>query len=172
MELVVINQVSPIYVTFAVPESELASVKRYMAERKLEVAAVPQDDSTAHETGVLTFVDNAVDRTTGTIKLKGTFQNAARKLWPGQFAQVTLRLATRPDALVVPSEAIQTGQQGQYVFVVKPDMTVESRPVEPGIRTEREVVVDRGLQAGETVVTDGQLRLAPGVRVQVKRAAM
>ena len=141
-----------------------------MAQRKLEVTAVPQEDSAVRETGVLTFVDNAVDRATGTIRLKGAFANAARRLWPGQFVQVTLRLTTNTDALVVPSEAIQTGQQGQYVFVVKPDMTVESRAVEPGIRTERETVVDRGLEAGETVVTEGQLRLAPGVRVQFKRA--
>jgi membrane fusion protein, multidrug efflux system len=171
IELLTINQVTPIYVAFAVPEAQLGEIKRYMAQRKLEVTAAPQDDTAARETGVLTFVDNAVDRTTGTIRLKGTFANAARRLWPGQFVQVTLRLTTQADALVVPSEAIQTGQQGQYVFVVKADMTVESRAVEPGIRTEREVVIDRGLQAGETVVTEGQLRLAPGVRVQFKPAA-
>ncbi len=170
IELVTINQVSPIYVTFAVPEAQLGGIKRYMAQRKLEVTAVPQEESAARETGLLTFVDNAVDRTTGTIRLKGTFANAGRGLWPGQFVEVTLRLATQNDALVVPSEAIQTGQQGQYVFVVKADMTVESRVVQPGIRTEREVVVDRGLEAGETVVTEGQLRLAPGVHVQFKRA--
>lgn len=172
VDLVTINQVSPIYVTFAVPEMQLAAVKRYMAQRKLEVAAVPQDDPGAQETGVLTFVDNTVDRTTGTIKLKATFQNTARKLWPGQYAQVTLRLAMQNDALVIPTEALQTGQQGQYVFVVKSDMTVENRPVQLGIRTEREVVVESGVQAGETVVTDGQLRLAPGVKVQFKRASM
>lgn len=169
VELVTIHQVSPIYVAFAVPEARLADVKRHMARRRLEVTAVPQEAGGRPETGFLSFVDNAVDRATGTIRLKATFANAARALWPGQFVQVTLRLATLENAVVIPSEALQTGQQGQYVFVVKPDGTVESRPVEPGIRLEGEVVVERGLQAGETVVTDGQLRLAPGVRVQLKR---
>ncbi len=147
LELVAINQVSPIYVAFAVPEAQLGEIKRHMAGRKLEVMAAPQEEGAARETGVLTFVDNAVDRATGTIRLRGTFANNARGLWPGQFVEVTLRLATQGDALVVPSESIQTGQQGQYVFVVKPDMTVESRAVQPGIRTEREVVIDRGLEA-------------------------
>jgi membrane fusion protein, multidrug efflux system len=168
MDMMTINQVQPIYVTFAVPESQLPSIKQYMADGKLPVIASPQDDTAAKETGVLTFVDNGVDPTTGTIKLKGTFVNADRKLWPGQFVRVVLRLTTRQGALVVPNEAIQTGQDGQYVFVVKPDRTVESRVVMTGARIGQELVVEKGLVAGETVVTEGQLRLAPGSRIQVR----
>src|SRR5579885_3186109 len=168
IDMVTINQVEPIYVTFAVPEAQLPAVKKYMAQSKLTVLAVPQSDPTALETGVLTFVDNAVDMTTGTIKLKGTFSNADHRLWPGQFVRVTLRLAEQPDALVVPTQAIQNGQDGQFVFVVKKDMTVESRPVTPGMRVDEDIVVEKGLESGETVVTEGHLRLAPGVRVQVR----
>ncbi|HWB98700.1 MAG TPA: efflux RND transporter periplasmic adaptor subunit, partial [Bryobacteraceae bacterium] len=100
--------------------------------------------------------------------LKGTFTNSDHRLWPGQFVRVTLRLAEQPDALVVPTQAIQNGQDGQFVFVVKKDMTVESRPVTPGMRVEEDVVVEKGLESGETVVTEGHLRLAPGIRVQVR----
>jgi multidrug efflux system membrane fusion protein len=168
MDLMTINEVSPIYVTFSVPEAQLRQVKKYMAVGKLPVFATPQDDEAAKETGVLTFVDNAVDPGTGTIKLKGTFQNADRKLWPGEFVRVILRLTTHSNALVVPNQAVQTGQQGEFVFVVKKDRTVESRPVTTGIRIDQELVVDSGLEFGETVVTDGQLRLAPGSRVSVR----
>jgi multidrug efflux system membrane fusion protein len=166
MELVTINQVEPIYVTFAVPEAQLPAIKRYMAQHTLQVRARPQDDATAEEeTGTLTFVDNAVDVTTGTIKLKGTFPNRDHKLWPGQFVRVTLRLTTQNNALVVPNEAVQTGQNGPYVYVVKQDRTVEQRPVVTGARVDQDMVVDHGLNLGETVVTQGQLRLAPGSRV-------
>jgi multidrug efflux system membrane fusion protein len=166
MELVTINQVEPIYVTFAVPEAQLPAIKRYMAEHTLQVRARPQDDANAEEdTGTLTFVDNAVDVTTGTIKLKGTFPNHGRRLWPGQFVRVTLRLTTQNNALVVPNEAVQTGQNGSYVYVVKQDRTVEQRPVVTGARVDQDMVVDEGLNFGETVVTQGQLRLAPGSRV-------
>jgi multidrug efflux system membrane fusion protein len=168
MDLMTINEVSPIYVTFSVPEAQLRLVKKYMATGKLPVFATPQDDEAYKETGVLTFVDNAVDPGTGTIKLKGTFQNADRKLWPGEFVRVVLRLTTHSNALVVPNQAVQTGQQGEFVFVVKKDRTVESRPVTTGIRIDQELVVDSGLEFGETVVTDGQLRLAPGSRVSVR----
>ena len=168
-ELMTINQVEPIYVTFAVPEAQLNSVKRYMELGKLPVRARPQDDSlSGEEVGVLTFVDNAVDMTTGTIKLKGTFQNTNHKLWPGQFVRVTLRLTTRKDATVVPNEAVQTGQNGSFIYVVKSDRTVESRPVTVGARVGEELVIESGLQAGETVVTEGQLRLAPGSRIAVR----
>jgi len=163
-----INQVQPIYVTFAVPEAQLRPIKRYMAEGKLQVIAVPQDDEASKETGILTFVDNNVDMTTGTIRLKGTFPNADRKLWPGEFVRVTLRLTTQPNALVVPNQAVQTGQDGPFVFVVKPDRTVESRPIATGSRIDEDMVVERGLEAGETVVTEGQLRLAPGTRIQLR----
>jgi len=168
VELMTINQLEPIYVTFAVPEAQLPAIKRYMAERKLAVRAGPQDSPGDEETGVLTFIDNSVDPTTGTMKLKGTFANSDRKLWPGQFVRVTLRLTIQPNAIVVPNEAVQTGQTGSYVYVVKQDRTVEMRPVSTGARVDQDMVVDRGLQLGEMVVTEGQLRLAPGSRVAVR----
>jgi multidrug efflux system membrane fusion protein len=117
---------------------------------------------------VLTFIDNSVDMTTGTIKLKGTFPNSDHKLWPGQFVRVTLRLTTQQNAIVVPNQAVQTGQNGSYVYVVKQDRTVEMRPVTTGARVDQDMVVDQGLALGETVVTEGQLRLAPGSRVVVR----
>jgi len=167
-ELFTITQVEPIYVTFSVPEAQLADIKRYMAERNLRVRARLQDEAATEETGVLTFVDNAVDTTTGTIKLKGTFQNTDRKLWPGQFVRVTLQLSTRPNAVIVPNQAIQTGQNGTFVWVVKPDRSVEIRDVTSTLRVDQDMVVDRGLEAGETVVTEGQLRLAPDSHVSVR----
>ena len=168
MELMTINEVEPIYVTFAVPEAQLPAIKKYMAEGKLPVRARPQDEAGGEETGVLTFVDNSVDMTTGTIKLKGTFPNTDHKLWPGEFVRVVLRLTTQQNAVVVPNEAVQTGQNGSFVYVVKPDRTVESRPVTTGARVDQDMVLDTGLQPGETVVTEGQLRLAPGSRVVVR----
>jgi membrane fusion protein, multidrug efflux system len=169
LELVTINQIEPIYVTFSVPESQLPAIKKYMAERTLQVRARPQDDVTAdEETGNLTFVDNSVDVTTGTIKLKGTFPNKDRKLWPGQFVRVVLRLTMQNNAVTVPNEAVQTGQNGAFIYVVKQDRTVESRQVVTGARVNQDMVVDKGLEAGETVVTEGQLRLAPGSKVVVR----
>ena len=168
LELITITQVEPIYVTFSVPEAQLSDIKRYMAQRKLPVRARLQDEEGTEEAGVLTFVDNAVDTTTGTIKLKGTFENHDRKLWPGQFVRVTLRLSTRPNAIVVPNQAIQTGQNGTFVWVVKPNRSVEVRNVTASLRVDQDMVVDHGLEAGETVVTEGQLRLAPDSRVVVR----
>jgi membrane fusion protein, multidrug efflux system len=162
-----ITQLEPIYVTFAVPEPNLPDVKRYMAERKLAVLAKTQDGD-AVEHGELTFVDNSVDMTTGTIKLKGTFPNTDHKLWPGQYVNVVLRLTTRSNALVVPNQAVQSGQDGTYVYVVKDDNTVEARNVTTGPRVNEDLVVEKGLEEGDTVVTEGQLRLAPGARVQVR----
>jgi multidrug efflux system membrane fusion protein len=169
MDLMTINQVEPIYVTFSVPEAQLPAIKKYKDAGALSVKARPQDAETAtdDETGNLTFIDNTVDVTTGTIKLKGTFPNTNHKLWPGQFVRVTLRLTTQKNAVVVPNEAVQTGQTGSFVYVVKPDKTVESRPVTTGARVEQDMVVD-GLELGETVVTEGQLRLAPGSKVSIK----
>lgn len=167
-DLMTITEVQPIYVTFSVPEAQLGDIKRYMAAGPLQVEAAPQADATTHESGVLTFIDNSVDATTGTIKLKGTFQNAANRLWPGEFVRVTLGLTTRPHATVVPNQAVQTGQDGQFVYVVKQDRTVEMRPVVTGTRIDQELVIDRGLEPGETVVTEGQLRLTPGSHVQVQ----
>jgi multidrug efflux system membrane fusion protein len=167
-DLMTITQVQPIYVTFSVPEAQLGDIKRYMAAGHLPVRATPQSDTGVNETGVLTFIDNSVDATTGTIKLKGTFGNADNKLWPGEFVRVTLGLTTHPHATVVPNQAVQTGQDGQFVYVVKSDRTVEMRPVVTGTRVDQELVIDRGLEPGETVVTEGQLRLTPGSRVQVQ----
>jgi multidrug efflux system membrane fusion protein len=167
-DLMTITEVQPIYVTFSVPEAQLGEIKRYMGQGQLPVHAAPQADATAQESGVLTFIDNSVDATTGTIKLKGTFQNAANRLWPGEFVRVTLGLTTQPNAIVVPNQAVQTGQDGQFVYVVKKDRTVEMRPVVTGTRVDQELVIDRGLEPGETVVTEGQLRLTPGSRVQIQ----
>jgi membrane fusion protein, multidrug efflux system len=163
--LVSINQVQPIYVSFTLPENSLAQVRRYMGQGKLKVLAmIPNDPKPAE--GALTFIDNAVDRQTGTIRLKGTFVNADRRLWPGQFVNVVLTLTTEPNRVVVPAQAVQTGQQGQYVFVIKSDMTAENRAVAVARTIEGEAVIDKGVNPGERVVTDGQVRLVPGSKVE------
>ena len=160
--LMTINQIEPIYVTFSVPEARLKEIRKSQT-----VMATTQDDPSAPQSGQVTFIDNTVDPTTGMIRIKGTFPNSKHSLWPGQFVRVTLRLATLPNALVVPKQAVQTGQEGQYVFVVKADQTVESRAVVAGQQVQEEVVIQSGLADGETVVVEGQLRLAPGSRVRV-----
>ena len=165
--MVVINRVHPIYISFAVPERFLEQIKAARAAGPLGVEATPQGQSTVAR-GTLTFVNNTVDTTTGTIQLKATFENNDNALWPGQFAAVILTIRTEPGAIVVPSQAIQAGQQGQYVFVVKPDSTVESRPVEVAFANGPTTVLRQGVKAGEQVITDGQLRLVPGSRVDVK----
>jgi multidrug efflux system membrane fusion protein len=167
--LVVINQINPIYVSFSVPEQNLPEIKKYMALGKLTVEAIIPNDDKTPEVGVLTFVDNTVDPATGTIQLKGTFPNQNRRLWPGQFVNAILTLKTEPKAIVVPTQAVQTGQQGQYVFVVRSDSTVESRPVVVLRSLNQESVVE-GLRPGETVVTDGQLQLVPGAKVETKNS--
>ena len=164
--LVVIVQVQPIYVSFSVPEQQLTAINSYRARGTLTVEA-RIDGGRRTAAGTLTFVNNTVDPTTGTIQLKATFPNADDALWPGQFVDVVLMLASEA-AVVVPAEAVQAGQQGSFVFVVKPDLTVESRRVKVGRRLPRELVIEEGLQAGERVVTDGQLRLVPGARVEIK----
>jgi len=169
--LVVINQVTPINVTFAVPEQNLLDIKRHMAGHKLNVNASFPAGEGRPEQGILTFVDNAVDRTTGTIKLKAEFTNSERRLWPGQFINVTLTLATQADAVVIPSEAIQVGPDGQQVFVVKEDKRVELRPVSVGQSNEGESVIIKGLAFGEQVVREGQFLLSPGSRVDIKETA-
>jgi multidrug efflux system membrane fusion protein len=171
VNLVTINEVQPIYVSFTAPEGQLPAIKKYMAEGQLAVTATPPNDDSFQEKGVLTFVDNAVDLATGTIKLKGTFTNPGLKLWPGQFVNVLLTLSVHSNAVVIPSVAIQNRQEGQYVFVVGPDMTVEIRPIAVGMNVGQESVIEKGLQPGETVVLEGQLRLVPGSRVQFKQAA-
>lgn len=166
--LVVINRVHPVSVTFAVPEQYLDQVKRYRAAGELRVEAkAPGADRTAQ--GDLSFLNNSVDPATGTIQLKATFPNADNALWPGQFVNVILTLTTERGALVVPSQTVQPGQQGgSYVFVVKPDLTVENRPVTVAFVEGSHTVIAKGLAAGERVVTDGQLRLVPGVRVEIR----
>jgi multidrug efflux system membrane fusion protein len=167
LALITINQITPIYVTFTIPEQSLGEVKRRMAEHPLQVAAkLPNDPNPA--LGTLTFIDNTVDRQTGTIKLKGTFPNADRRLWPGQFVNVVLTLAVQPGAVLVPAPAIQEGQQGQFVYVVNKEMKAESRLVKVARTIGDQTVVASGIQAGETVVTDGQIRLIPGATVTLK----
>lgn len=166
VEVLTINQVQPIYVTFSVPEARLPEIRQYMARGRLPVTAKAQDDTGDGERGELTFIDNTVDTTTGTVKLKGTFQNAGLKLWPGQFLNVTLRLTTQPNAITVPNQAVQNGQDGQFIYVVKDDHTVEARNVTTGPRIDQDLVILKGINAGDTVVTEGQLRLQPGSSVQ------
>lgn len=170
--LVNINQVEPIYVTFTVPEQYLAEVKQYARRGNLPVEAVIPNDPRGAVKGKLSFIDNAVDSTTGTIKLKGIFTNADRRLWPGQFVDAYLTLKTQANALVIPSQAIQNGQQGTYVYVIKDDNTVEVRPVTTGEAQQGQAIVQKGLAVGERIVTDGQLRLVPGAKVQIKQAAL
>ncbi len=170
-QMVVINQIHPIYVSFSVPEQALADIKKYQAAGSIRIQATARGQQGAPATGELTFVNNTVDPSTGTIQLKATFPNQRGSLWPGQFADVIVGLTVEPNVVVVPSEAIQTGQQGQYVYVMRPDFTVESRPVTAGRTLDGETAVPKGLTPGEKVVTDGQLRLAPGMRVQVKAEA-
>jgi membrane fusion protein, multidrug efflux system len=166
--LVVINQVTPMNVSFAIPESRLPELKGYMAKGSVKVEALAPNDAGPPSVGRITFVDNAVDPTTGTIKVKGTFPNEARHLWPGQFVNVSVTLTTDTHAIVVPTAAVQAGQQGQYVFVVKPDQTVELRAVAVVRTSDNETIIKEGLKAGETVVTDGQLRLISGSRISIK----
>ncbi len=165
--LVVINQVRPIYVVFAQPEQVLDEVRSRMADAALPVQAQPKEGGKS-SSGKLVFIDNAVDQTTGTIKLRAQFDNEGLALWPGQFVNVTLKLYDQKDALVVPSLAVQTGPQGEYVYVLKQDQTVELRPIKVA-RTEGDYsVLTAGVQPGEQVVTRGQLGLAPGMKVVVR----
>lgn len=166
--LVQLNQVSPIYVTFSVPEANLDQVRRYFSSGQLKVLAYPKGQSANPAVGRLTFIDNGVDTTTGTLKLKGTFQNKDRRLWPGEFADVALELSTQKQAIVVPTKAIQTGQQGEYVYVVRADSTAESRPVKTAGAYQNLTLVSDGLKAGERVIVDGQLRVAPNAKVTVQ----
>ena len=166
--MVVIAQVHPIYVSFAVPQQHLTAIKQYSAAGPVKVRATAPG-ATKPAVGRLTFVNNTVDPTTGTIQLKATFDNAENVLWPGQYVDVVLTLTTQP-AVVVPSQAVQPGQQGPYVFVVTPDLTVQPRLLELGRRLATETIITKGLAPGERVVTDGQLRLVPGSRVEIKSA--
>jgi len=166
--LVTINQLSPIYVAFSVPEQHLPEIKKYMAAGKLQVDAIIPHDEGQPTHGELTFIDNAVDPATGTIQLKAIFPNHDEALWPEQFVNVVLTLAMQANVVVVPSQAVQTGQTGPYVFVIQPDLAVESRPVVVDREVGAETVVQEGLKPGEQVVTDGQLRLSPGAKVEIQ----
>jgi multidrug efflux system membrane fusion protein len=168
--ILAINQIQPIYATFSVPEMYLPEIKKYEGSRKLAVVVrVPNEPKPAE--GTLTFIDNTVDPATGTIKLKATFPNRDRRLWPGQFADVSLTLSTQKNAVLVPSAAVQTGQNGQYVFVVKSDSTAELRYVTVSRIIGSDSVITSGLQAGDQVVTDGQVRLTPGRKVALSTPA-
>jgi membrane fusion protein, multidrug efflux system len=163
--LVVINQLAPVYVSFAVPARLLEQIRNERDHRGLKVLAAPAGSTGTPLSGTVTFLDNAVDAATDTIRLKATFPNRDRRLWPGAFVEVTLQLTEDPKAIVVPNAAVQASQRGQIVYVVKPDQTVEARPITIGWTEGAETVIAKGLTAGETIVTDGQLRLTPGARV-------
>lgn len=167
LALVVLNQISPLYVSFAPPAKYLSAIRELRAAGPLAVQTVIPGEEDRPEQGVLTFVDNQVDPTSGTILLKSTFENPDRRLWPGQYVNVVLTLSTQPDAVVVPSQAVQVGQRGQFIFVVKPDKTVEARPVVVDRELAGETVIAKGIAADETVVTDGQLQLVNGTKVEV-----
>jgi len=165
--LVQLNQVTPIYVTFTVPEAQLSEVRRYSAGR-LKVLAYPKGQSGNAAEGQLTFIDNGVDTQTGTVKLKATYTNKDRRLWPGEFVDVALNLSTQKNAVLVPTKAIQSGQQGEYVYVVTPQSTAESRVVRTAGTYQNFTIIGDGLAAGERVVVNGQLRVAPNAKVAVQ----
>jgi multidrug efflux system membrane fusion protein len=166
--LATINRIRPVYVDFAVPEQQLPDIRNSTRAHQLKVEAFVGTDEAHAAAGELSFIDNAVDTKTGAVLLKGTFPNADEMLWPGQFVNVALTLRTQPNALLVPNATIQTGQQGQYVFVVGKDLRAQVRPVVTGMSVNEEVVVEKGLELGETVVTRGQIRLTAGSKVQIK----
>jgi multidrug efflux system membrane fusion protein len=166
--LAVINQTRPIYVDFAVPEQALPDIRDAMAAQKLRVEAASPQGAPHRAVGELEVINNQVDSTTGTILLRAAFSNQDERLWPGQFVNVTLTLGQMSGVTVVPSPAIQSGQGGEFVFVVKADSTVEKRPVTLGPARGAETVIQSGVKSGETVVTDGQLRLVPGSTVNIK----
>jgi membrane fusion protein, multidrug efflux system len=167
--LVVINQVRPIYVNFGIPEQHLSEVRRYMAAGRLAVEVVSVDAQQGTPRGTLIFVDNDVDPSTGTIRLRAQFDNADAALWPGQFVNVSVRLHEQADALVVPATAVQTGPEGQYVYVVGDDLVADVRRITVQRTDGERAIVEKGLAKGERVVTRGQLRLGPKVRVQIAK---
>lgn len=169
-DLVMLNQISPVYITFGVGEQHLPRIQAELARRALRVeASVPGDDGPP-VVGELTFIDNTVDRTTGMVQLKATFANGDRRLWPGQFVNVTLDVAVLTDAVVVPAAAVRSGQNEQLVYIVNPDDTVELRTVQTGLSADSYCVVTSGLKGDEIVVTDGQLRLFAGAHIVARNA--
>jgi multidrug efflux system membrane fusion protein len=169
--MLVINQIQPIYVSFAIPEQNLAELRKYTATEQVPVEAVIAGQEANPETGVLSFIDNSVDKATGTILCKATFANVHKRLWPGLFVNTVVKLATQRQAVLIPAQALQTSQTGQLVFVVKPDLTVEVRPVKVARSFNGEVIIAAGLKPGERVVTEGQLRLVAGAKVQIKNGS-
>jgi multidrug efflux system membrane fusion protein len=159
-----------VFVSFNAPDKYLDAIRQYAAKGKLAVQAVSHENAGSAETGTLATIDNTVDTQTGTIHLKATFENARRVLWPGQFVDVVLTLASSQDVTVIPAEAVQPGQNGSFVYVVKKDKSVEPRLVTVGRNVEEKVIIDKGLTAGETVVTDGQMMLFPGATVTIAAA--
>jgi multidrug efflux system membrane fusion protein len=172
--LIVINQMRPIQVFFTIPQSDLPAVRKYMAEGKIAVLAAPAREDGEPEVGELTFVDNAVDKATGSVQLGALFANPNERLWPGQYVHVQMNLASQKDATVIPVRAVQTGRdiltgrEGKYVYVIKPDNTVENRKVTISRTVDDQAVVEKGVAAGEQVVTDGHLRLTNGSKVEIK----
>ena len=166
--LLQLNQVAPIYVTFSVPEANLDRVRPHFSSGHLKVLAFPKGQAGTPAEGRLTFIDNGVDTTTGMFKLKGTFQNRDRRLWPGEFVDVALVLSTQKNAVVVPTKAVQTGQQGEYVYIVRADSTAESRPVKTAGVYQNLTLISDGLKVGERVIVNGQLRVAPNAKVMVQ----
>lgn len=167
--MVTVKQIKPVLAAFTVPGQHLADISKYRASGTLKVLVPDKNVKGELLTGSLSFIDNTVDPTTGVIRLKATFANADKTLWPGQMIDVRIQLTSRPDCIIVPSQALQTGQKGPYLYVVKDDQTVEYRPVTPGMLSNGDTVIDAGLQAGERVVTDGQMQLADGVKVEERK---
>lgn len=169
-QIATINQIMPVFVRFSVPEQELFRIRKAMSEGMLKTEAVVKGvDASYTAEGRVVFIDNAVDTATGTVKLKAEFSNKDKMLLPGQFVNVVLTLGVKKNAVVIPYRALQTGQKGQYVWVVKDDKTAEMREVIPGVRAGDDVTIEKGLNPGETVVVDGQLRLTPGAKVEIKK---
>lgn len=167
--LISIDQVTPIYVSFAIPEQYLGAISKYSAKAPLKVSAFIETDKNPEE-GTVTFVDNNIDSTTGTINLKGTFSNSSHRLWPGQYVNVVLVLREQPNALLIPAHAVQTGQDNQYVFVVKANSTVEQRTIKVERVIKGQAIITQGLSAGEEVVTDGQMSLMDGSSVKPQKS--
>jgi multidrug efflux system membrane fusion protein len=167
ISVVTIRQIDPIYVSFWAQEHYLPAIQKHMAAGSLDVAVILPDAEKEPVHGTLSFIDNTVDPDNRTIHLRATFANQDRRLWPGQYVKVVLTITQEPDSILVPSQAIQTGQSGRFVYVIKSDQTVELRTIALKREVGNESVVG-GLKPGEVVVTDGQLRLVPGARVQTK----
>lgn len=168
-QITTINQIVPIYVRFSVPEQELLRIKRAMIQGNLKTLAIVKDyEKNYVAEGKLVFIDNTVDISTGTVKLKAEFSNKDKVLWPGQFVNVVLTIGLMRDSIVIPLKAVQTGQEGQYVYVINQENTAEIRQIVTGLRYDDSVVVEKGLNVGETIVIDGQFRLTPGAKVEIK----